>query len=105
MALTVLGFIVGMDWRKFECRILRPSLVNPFIITHFFSENALVLNTSAAVSDSSVSSRRGSRHPTQKLRALAGTLRTHHDRTTPAVGKKTSKCKAVFQELKKKIHN
>uniref|UniRef100_A0A8C3QPH5 Nuclear protein MDM1 n=1 Tax=Cyanoderma ruficeps TaxID=181631 RepID=A0A8C3QPH5_9PASS len=49
-------------------------------------ENALVLNTSAAVSDSSVSSRRGSRHPTPKLRALAGTLRTRHDRTTPAVG-------------------
>ncbi|KAM7056937.1 nuclear protein MDM1 isoform 1-T1 [Acridotheres tristis] len=38
-------------------------------------ENALILNTSAAVSDSSESSRRGSRTP-----------RTHHDRTTPAVG-------------------
>lgn len=49
-------------------------------------ENALVLNTSAAVSDSSVSSRRGSRHPTPKLRALGGTPRTHQDRTTPAVG-------------------
>ncbi|XP_017588698.1 PREDICTED: nuclear protein MDM1 isoform X4 [Corvus brachyrhynchos] len=49
-------------------------------------ENALVLNTSAAVSDSSVSSRRGSRRPTPKPRALGGTLRTHHDRTTPAVG-------------------
>ncbi|XP_058683458.1 nuclear protein MDM1-like isoform X2 [Poecile atricapillus] len=49
-------------------------------------ENALVLNTSAAVSDSSVSSKRGSRHPTPKLRALAGTPRTHHDHTTPAVG-------------------
>ncbi|XP_041321582.1 nuclear protein MDM1 [Pyrgilauda ruficollis] len=49
-------------------------------------ENALVLNTSAAMSDSSVSSRRGSKHPALKLRALAGTPRTHHDRTTPAVG-------------------
>ncbi|XP_074395865.1 nuclear protein MDM1 isoform X2 [Zonotrichia albicollis] len=49
-------------------------------------ENALVLNTSAAVSDSSVSSRRGSKHPTLKLRALAGTPRTHHNHTTPAVG-------------------
>ncbi|XP_066175235.1 nuclear protein MDM1 [Sylvia atricapilla] len=49
-------------------------------------ENALVLNTSAALSDSSVSSRRGSRHPTPKLRALPGTLRTHHDHTTPAAG-------------------
>ncbi|XP_066039309.1 nuclear protein MDM1 isoform X2 [Chamaea fasciata] len=49
-------------------------------------ENALVLNTSAAVSDSSVSSRRGSRHPTPKLRAFPGTPRTHHDSTTPAVG-------------------
>ncbi|XP_041873757.1 nuclear protein MDM1 isoform X4 [Corvus kubaryi] len=49
-------------------------------------ENALVLNTSAAVSDSSVSSRRGSRRPTPKPRALGGTPRTHHDRTTPAVG-------------------
>ncbi|XP_014735430.1 PREDICTED: nuclear protein MDM1 isoform X2 [Sturnus vulgaris] len=38
-------------------------------------ENALILNTSAAVSDSSESSRRGSRTP-----------RTHHDHTTPAVG-------------------
>ncbi|XP_018775243.1 nuclear protein MDM1 isoform X1 [Serinus canaria] len=49
-------------------------------------ENALVLNTSAAVSDSSVSSRRGSKHPTLKLRALAGTPRAHHNHTTPAVG-------------------
>ncbi|XP_031962581.1 nuclear protein MDM1 isoform X5 [Corvus moneduloides] len=49
-------------------------------------ENALVLNTSAAVSDSSVSSRRGSRRPTPKPRALGGTPRAHHDRTTPAVG-------------------
>ncbi|XP_063011166.1 nuclear protein MDM1 isoform X2 [Melospiza melodia melodia] len=49
-------------------------------------ENVLVLNTSAAVSDSSVSSRRGSKHPTLKLRALAGTPRTHHNHTTPAVG-------------------
>ncbi|XP_039918053.1 nuclear protein MDM1 isoform X3 [Hirundo rustica] len=50
------------------------------------SENALVLNTSAAVSDTSVSSRRSSRHPTPRLRALAGTPRTHHDRTAPTVG-------------------
>ncbi|XP_032913789.1 nuclear protein MDM1 isoform X3 [Catharus ustulatus] len=56
-------------------------------------ENALILNTSAAVSDSSEPSRKGSRTP-----------RTHHDRATQAVGKKTSKCKAIFQELKKKTH-
>lgn len=49
-------------------------------------ENALVLNTSAAVSDSSVSSGRGSKHPTLKLRSLAGNSRTHHNHTTPAVG-------------------
>ncbi|XP_017677674.1 PREDICTED: nuclear protein MDM1 isoform X3 [Lepidothrix coronata] len=49
------------------------------------SEN-LELNTSATVSDSSVSSRTGGRLPTPKLRALGGTQRTHHDRTTPTVG-------------------
>ncbi|KFQ84927.1 Nuclear protein MDM1, partial [Phoenicopterus ruber ruber] len=50
-------------------------------------ENALVLNSSAAVSDSSsVSSRTGGRLPTPKLRALGGAQRTHHDLTTPAVG-------------------
>ncbi|KFQ24528.1 Nuclear protein MDM1, partial [Merops nubicus] len=50
-------------------------------------ENALVLNSSAAVSDSSsVSSRTGGRLPTPKLRALGGARRTHHDLTTPAVG-------------------
>ncbi|NXJ02693.1 MDM1 protein, partial [Psophia crepitans] len=50
-------------------------------------ENALVLNTSATVSDSSsVSSRTGGRLPTPKLRALGGAQRTHHDLTTPAVG-------------------
>ncbi|XP_032544061.1 nuclear protein MDM1 isoform X6 [Chiroxiphia lanceolata] len=49
------------------------------------SEN-LELNTSATVSDSSVSSRIGGRLPTPKLRALGGTQRTHHDRTTPTVG-------------------
>ncbi|XP_030336136.1 nuclear protein MDM1 isoform X2 [Strigops habroptila] len=49
-------------------------------------ENALVLNASAAVSDSSVSSRTGGRLPTPKLRALGGAQRTHHDLTTPAVG-------------------
>ncbi|XP_074936955.1 nuclear protein MDM1 isoform X2 [Phalacrocorax aristotelis] len=50
-------------------------------------ENALVLNSSAAVSDSSsVSSRTGGRLPTPKLRALGGAQRTHHDLTTPAIG-------------------
>uniref|UniRef100_A0A8C0EKW7 Nuclear protein MDM1 n=1 Tax=Bubo bubo TaxID=30461 RepID=A0A8C0EKW7_BUBBB len=50
-------------------------------------ENALGLNSSAAVSDSSsVSSRTGGRLPTPKLRALGGAQRTHHDLTTPAVG-------------------
>ncbi|KFP53313.1 Nuclear protein MDM1, partial [Cathartes aura] len=50
-------------------------------------ENALVLNSSAAVSDSSSgSSRTGGRLPTPKLRALGGAQRTHHDLTTPAVG-------------------
>ncbi|NWX40363.1 MDM1 protein, partial [Steatornis caripensis] len=50
-------------------------------------ENALVLNSSAAVSDSSsVSSRIGGRLPTPKLRALGGVQRTHHDLTTPVVG-------------------
>ncbi|NXP46339.1 MDM1 protein, partial [Heliornis fulica] len=50
-------------------------------------ESALVLNPSAAVSDSSsLSSRTGGRPPTPKLRALGGSQRTHHDLTTPAVG-------------------
>ncbi|XP_010077822.1 PREDICTED: nuclear protein MDM1-like, partial [Pterocles gutturalis] len=50
-------------------------------------ENALVLNSSASVSDSSsVSSRAGGRLPTPKLRVLGGAQRTHHDLTTPAVG-------------------
>ncbi|NXT75140.1 MDM1 protein, partial [Zapornia atra] len=50
-------------------------------------ESALLLNSSAAVSDSSsVSSRTGGRLPTPKLRALGGAQRTHHDLTTPAVG-------------------
>ncbi|NWR57731.1 MDM1 protein, partial [Bucorvus abyssinicus] len=50
-------------------------------------ENAVVLNSSAAVSDSSsVSSRTGGRLPTPKLRALGGPQRTHHDLTTPTVG-------------------
>ncbi|XP_010165440.1 nuclear protein MDM1, partial [Antrostomus carolinensis] len=50
-------------------------------------DNALVLNSSAAVSDSSsVSSRTGGRLPTPKLRALGGAQRTHHDLTTPTVG-------------------
>ncbi|KAM6096103.1 nuclear protein MDM1 isoform 2-T3 [Chlamydotis macqueenii] len=50
-------------------------------------ENALVLNSPAAVSDSSsVSLRTGGRLPTPKLRALGGAQRTHHDLTTPAIG-------------------
>ncbi|NXN22680.1 MDM1 protein, partial [Nycticryphes semicollaris] len=50
-------------------------------------ENALVLNSTAALSDSSsVSSRTGGRLPTPKLRVLGGAQRTHHDLTTPAVG-------------------
>ncbi|XP_065715224.1 nuclear protein MDM1 isoform X6 [Patagioenas fasciata] len=50
-------------------------------------EDALALNSSAAVSDSSsVSSRTGGRLPTPKLRAIGGARRTHHDLTTPAVG-------------------
>ncbi|XP_064022275.1 nuclear protein MDM1 isoform X4 [Pogoniulus pusillus] len=50
-------------------------------------ENALGLNSSAAVSDSSsVSSRAGGRLPTPQLRARGGAQRTHHDLTTPAVG-------------------
>ncbi|NXG82029.1 MDM1 protein, partial [Stercorarius parasiticus] len=50
-------------------------------------ENALVLNSPTAVSDSSsVSSTTGGRLPTPKLRALGGAQRTHHDLTTPAVG-------------------
>ncbi|XP_074913925.1 nuclear protein MDM1 isoform X2 [Buteo buteo] len=50
-------------------------------------ENTLVLNSSAAVSNSSsVSSRIGGRLPTPKLRALGGAQRTHHDLTTPIVG-------------------
>ncbi|XP_071408361.1 nuclear protein MDM1 isoform X3 [Pithys albifrons albifrons] len=49
-------------------------------------ENSLELNTSAAVSDYSVSSRTGGKLPTPKLRALGDTQRIPHDRTTPAVG-------------------
>ncbi|NWS55148.1 MDM1 protein, partial [Chunga burmeisteri] len=50
-------------------------------------ENALILNSAAAVSDSSSElSRTGGRLPTPKLRALGGPQRTHHDLTTPAVG-------------------
>ncbi|XP_063642962.1 nuclear protein MDM1 isoform X10 [Pan troglodytes] len=37
-------------------------------------------------SDSSVSSEKGGRLPTPKLRELGGIQRTHHDLTTPAVG-------------------
>ncbi|XP_010189834.1 PREDICTED: nuclear protein MDM1, partial [Mesitornis unicolor] len=49
-------------------------------------ENAIALNSPAAVSDSSVLSRTGGRLPTPKLRALGGAQRTHHDLTTPTVG-------------------
>ncbi|KAM9390428.1 LOW QUALITY PROTEIN: nuclear protein MDM1 [Phaethornis superciliosus] len=50
-------------------------------------ENALVLNSSEALSNSSsISSRTGGRLPTPQLRALGGAQRTHHDLTTPAVG-------------------
>ncbi|NXU79369.1 MDM1 protein, partial [Oreotrochilus melanogaster] len=50
-------------------------------------ENAVVLNSSEVVSNSSsISSRTGGRLPTPKLRALGGAQRTHHDLTTPAVG-------------------
>lgn len=92
-----------LETKKLECKASQ-SLATPLIIAHFFcSENALVSNSSAAVSNSSsVSSRTGGRLPTPKLRALGGAQRTHHDLTTPIVGKKTFKCKAVFQEWKKK---
>lgn len=78
------------------------SLANLVIISHFCSENALLLNSAAVSDSSSVSSEPGGRLPTPKLRALGRAQRTHHDLTTPAVGKKTFKCKNVFQELKKK---
>nr|XP_025039675.1 nuclear protein MDM1 isoform X1 [Pelodiscus sinensis] len=47
-------------------------------------ENALLLNPSA--DSSSVSSGKGGRLPTPKLKTLGGAQRTHHDLTTPAVG-------------------
>uniref|UniRef100_G1NDC7 Nuclear protein MDM1 n=2 Tax=Meleagris gallopavo TaxID=9103 RepID=G1NDC7_MELGA len=50
-------------------------------------ENTCLLNSPAAVSDSSsVSSEPAGRLPTPKLRALGRVQRTHHDLTTPAVG-------------------
>ncbi|XP_042728599.1 nuclear protein MDM1 isoform X2 [Lagopus leucura] len=50
-------------------------------------ENTCLLNSPAAVSDSSsVSSEPGGRLPTPQLRALGRVQRTHHDLTTPAVG-------------------
>uniref|UniRef100_A0A8C3LEF9 Nuclear protein MDM1 n=1 Tax=Chrysolophus pictus TaxID=9089 RepID=A0A8C3LEF9_CHRPC len=50
-------------------------------------ENTCLLNSPAAVSDSSsASSEPGGRLPTPKLRALGRAQRTHHDLTTPAVG-------------------
>ncbi|KYO47735.1 nuclear protein MDM1 [Alligator mississippiensis] len=50
-------------------------------------ENASLLNSSADASQlSSVSSKKGGRLPTPKLKELGGGQRTHHDLTTPAVG-------------------
>ncbi|XP_019370243.1 PREDICTED: nuclear protein MDM1 isoform X5 [Gavialis gangeticus] len=50
-------------------------------------ENASLLNSSADASElSSVSSKKGGRLPTPKLKELGGGQRTHHDLTTPAVG-------------------
>lgn len=102
MALTDLPSLSGyVRNQKFECK-MPESLANLVIISHFCSENALLLNSAAVSDSSSVSSEPGGRLPTPKLRALGRAQRTHHDLTTPAVGKKTFKCKNVFQELKKK---
>uniref|UniRef100_A0A8C2TVS5 Nuclear protein MDM1 n=1 Tax=Coturnix japonica TaxID=93934 RepID=A0A8C2TVS5_COTJA len=50
-------------------------------------ENACLLNSPAAVSESSsVSSEPSGRIPTPKLKVLGRAQRTHHDLTTPAVG-------------------
>ncbi|XP_010642517.1 nuclear protein MDM1 isoform X1 [Fukomys damarensis] len=58
-------------------------------------------------SDSSVSSGKGGRLPTPKLRELGGIQRTHHDLTTPAVGGAVlvspSKVKPPISEQRRKI--
>ncbi|XP_058413664.1 nuclear protein MDM1 isoform X1 [Diceros bicornis minor] len=58
-------------------------------------------------SDSSVSSGRGGRLPTPKLRELGGIQRTHHDLTTPAVGGAVlvspSKVKPPVPEQRKRV--
>ncbi|XP_004406027.1 PREDICTED: nuclear protein MDM1 isoform X3 [Odobenus rosmarus divergens] len=58
-------------------------------------------------SDSSVSSGKGGRLPTPKLRELGGIQRTHHDLTTPAVGGAVlvspSKVKLPVPEQRKRI--
>lgn len=72
--------------KTFECKMPN-ALANPGIISLFCSENTCLLNSPAAVSESSsVSSEPGGRLPTPKLRALGRAQRTHHDLTTPAVG-------------------
>ncbi|KAM6154219.1 nuclear protein MDM1 [Erethizon dorsatum] len=58
-------------------------------------------------SDSSVSSGKGGRLPTPKLRELGGIQRTHHDLTTPAVGGAVlvspSKVKPPVSEQRRKL--
>lgn len=72
--------------KTFKCKMPN-ALANPGIISLFCSENTCLLNSPAAVSESSsVSSEPGGRLPTPKLRALGRAQRTHHDLTTPAVG-------------------
>lgn len=45
---------------------------------------------------SSVSSVKGGRLPTPKLRELGGIQRTHHDLTTPAVGNRQTSCSSYL---------
>ncbi|XP_072511414.1 nuclear protein MDM1 isoform X6 [Notamacropus eugenii] len=70
-------------------------------------ETASLPSASADRSDSSsVSSEKGGRLPTPKLKELGGAPRTHHDLTTPAVGGAVlvspSKMKSSFPEHRKK---
>ncbi|XP_056654421.1 nuclear protein MDM1 isoform X1 [Monodelphis domestica] len=70
-------------------------------------ETASLQSTSADRSDSSsVSSGKGGRLPTPKLRELGGAPRTHHDLTTPAIGGAVlvspSKVKSSFPEHREK---
>ncbi|XP_036616175.1 nuclear protein MDM1 isoform X2 [Trichosurus vulpecula] len=70
-------------------------------------ETASLPSASADRSDSSsVSSGKGGRLPTPKLKELGGAPRTHHDLTTPAVGGAVlvspSKVKSSFREHRKK---